>query len=264
MTRARLKHLLPLALLVAGLVALWALGLRQNLSWASLARHQAELLAAVAAHPIETGGAYVVAYTVVVACSVPEAAIVTVAGGLLFGTVIGGALAVIGATLGAIVLFLAARTAFVELMAAGAARFMARIRRGIERDGFLYLLAIRLVPIFPFWLVNLAAAACGMRLVPFAAATLLGIIPGTLVFAAIGEGVAGVLANGGTPDFSVVFSPRVLLPLLGLAALTLLPAVWHAFKGRPAPGRTAPGRSAPGRSAVGREVPGRGPTGRDA
>jgi uncharacterized membrane protein YdjX (TVP38/TMEM64 family) len=269
MTRARLKHLLPLALLAAGLVAVWALGLRQDLSWASLARHQAELLAAVAARPIETGGAYVVIYTILVACSVPEAAIVTVAGGLLFGTVLGGALAVIGATLGAIALFLAARTAFVDLMAARAAPLMARIRPGIERDGFLYLLAIRLIPIFPFWLVNLAAAACSMRLVPFAAATLLGIIPGTLVFAAIGSDLADVLANGGTPDFSVVFSPRVLLPLLGLAALTLLPVAWHTFKGRGAPGRGVPGRGVPGRGAPsretqGREAPDRGPTGRDA
>jgi uncharacterized membrane protein YdjX (TVP38/TMEM64 family) len=254
MTRARLKHLLPLALLAACLVALWALGLRQGLSWASLARHQAELLAAVAARPIETGGAYVVLYTILAACSVPEAAIVTVAGGLLFGTVLGGTLAVIGASLGAMVLFLAARTAFTDLMARRAAPFMAKIRPGIERDGFLYLLAIRLVPIFPFWLVNLAAAASGMRLIPFAAATLLGIIPGTLVFAAIGEGVSGVLANGGTPDFSVVFSLRILLPLLGLAALTLLPAVWHAVKRRTAPDRNAPDRSPPAR----------GPTGCDA
>jgi uncharacterized membrane protein YdjX (TVP38/TMEM64 family) len=269
MTRARLKHLLPLALLAACLVALWAFGVRQDLSWASLARHEADLLAAVAARPIEIGGAYVVLYTILVALSVPEAAIVTAAGGLLFGTVLGGTLAVIGATLGAMVLFLAARSAFGDLMAKRAAPFMARIRPGIERDGFLYLLAIRLVPIFPFWLVNLAAAACGMRLIPFAAATLLGIIPGTLVFAAIGEGVAGVLANGGTPDFSVVFSPHVLLPLLGLAALTLLPVAWHAVKGRTAagpgdPGRSAPGSSAPGSTAGGREARDRDPTGRDA
>jgi uncharacterized membrane protein YdjX (TVP38/TMEM64 family) len=239
MTRARLIHLLPLALLAAGLVALWALGLQQNLSWASLARHQADLLAAVAARPIETGGAYVVVYTILVACSVPEAAIVTVAGGLLFGTVLGGALAVIGATLGAIALFLAARTAFVDLMAARAAPLMARIRPGIERDGFLYLLAIRLIPIFPFWLVNLAAAACGMRLVPFVAATLLGIIPGTLVFAAIGAGVADVLANGGTPDFSVVFSPRVLLPLLGQPGSGRFPHVFEKILTQSLPGYSA-------------------------
>jgi uncharacterized membrane protein YdjX (TVP38/TMEM64 family) len=279
MTRARFKHLLPLALLAACLVALWAFGLRQDLSWSSLARHQAELLAAVAARPFETGGAYVLIYIVLVACSVPEAAIVTVAGGLLFGTVLGGALAVIGASLGAVVLFLAARAAIVDLMAERAAPFMARIRPGIERDGFLYLLAIRLVPIFPFWLVNLAAAACGMRLIPFALATLLGIIPGTLVFAAIGAGVADVLANGGTPDFSVMFSPRVLLPLVGLAALTLLPLVWRgvrrrdtqsrkvrsrSIRGRNVQSRELPDRGAPRREAQTPRTPGRGPTGFDA
>jgi uncharacterized membrane protein YdjX (TVP38/TMEM64 family) len=246
MTSARLKHLLPLALLIAGLIALWVLGLQQDLSWTSLARHQAELLAAVKARPIETGGAYIVIYAILVACSVPEAAIVTVAGGLLFGTVLGGALAVIGASLGALALFLAARTAFADLLAARAAPFLERIRPGIERDGFLYLLAIRLVPLFPFWLVNLAAAACGMRLLPFALATLLGIIPGTLVFAAIGNGLADVLAEGREPSFSIVFSPRVLLPLLGLAALALLPVAWRAIKGRRAPHRSAPGSSTSG------------------
>src|SRR5271166_450340 len=232
MTRAHLKHLLPLALLIAGLVALWAIGLQQGLSWASLSRHQAELLAIVAARPVEAASAYIVVYAVLVACSVPEAAIVTVAGGLLFGTVLGGALAVIGASIGAVVLFLAARYAFTDLLPERASPFMARIRPGIERDGFLYLLAIRLVPIFPFWLVNLAAAACDMRLVPFTLATLIGIIPGTLVFAGIGAGLTGVLAGGGRPDFTVVFSPHVLLPLFGLAVLALLPVAWRARKGR--------------------------------
>jgi len=254
MTLARLKHLLPLALLIAGLAALWAFGLRRDLSWVSLSRHQAELLAAVAARPIKAGGAYVVVYAILVACSVPEAAIVTVAGGLLFGAALGGALAVIGASIGAVVLFLAARYAFADLVAERAAPFMARIRPGIERDGFLYLLAIRLVPIFPFWLVNLAAAACDMRLLPFTLATVIGIIPGTLVYAAIGAGLAGVLASGGAPDFSVVFSPRILLPLVGLAVLTLLPVAWRAFRGRDAQGNGAEGRDAEGRNAKGRDA----------
>jgi len=228
---ARLKHLLPLALLFAGLAALWVFGLQQDLSWPTLARHQAELQVIVAARPITTGAAYVALYAVVVACSVPEAAVVTVAGGLLFGTVIGTALAVIGASIGAVILFLAARYAFADLMAARAAPLMARIRPGLERDGFLYLLAIRLVPIFPFWLVNLAGAACGMRLRPFAAATVIGIIPGTMVFAAIGTGLGDVLAKGQAPNLMVVFTPAVLLPLLGLAALTLMPVAWRAWQG---------------------------------
>lgn len=231
MSFVRLKHILPLALLLAGFALVWAIGLRQDLSWSSLARHQAELLGLVAAHPITAAATYILLYTAVAACSVPEAAVVTVAGGLLFGTVIGTALAVIGASAGAVILFLAARSAFAELLAARAAPFMARIRPGLERDGFLYLLAIRLVPVFPFWLINLAAAGCGMRLFPFAAATLIGIIPGTAVFAAVGAGLGDVLAEGRKPDLTVVLSPHILLPLFGLAGLTLLPVAWRAWQG---------------------------------
>lgn len=236
MSLARLKHVLPLALLFAGLVAVWAFGIQQDLSWAGLAKHQAALLAFVAARPISSVAAYVGLYIGVVACSVPEAAAVTVAGGLLFGTVLGTALAVVGSSSGAVILFLAARYAFADVVAARAAPLMARIRPRLERDGFLYLLAIRLVPVFPFWLVNLAAAGCGMRLVPFAGATLIGVIPGTAVFAAIGSGLSDVLARGQAPDLTVILAPRILLPLLALAALALLPVAWRAWQGarRPA------------------------------
>jgi uncharacterized membrane protein YdjX (TVP38/TMEM64 family) len=227
MIPARLKHFLPLALLFAAVAVLWISGLHRDLSWPSLARHQALLLATVAARPLTAAAAYLTLYMAMVALSVPEAAVVTVLGGLLFGTWIGGALAVVGAGLGALVLFLAARYALAGIVAERASVLMARLRPGLERDGFFYLLAIRLVPIFPFWLVNLGAAACGMRLLPFAAATLIGIIPGTLVFAGLGEGLRTVLAEGTAPDFMIIFSPRVLLPLLGLAVLSLLPAMWR-------------------------------------
>ncbi len=246
MTLARFKHLLPLALLAAGLAALWALGLQRNLSWESLARHQAELLAFVATRPIEAPIAYVVIYTFLVAFSVPEGALATMAGGLLFGVAWGGTLAVIGASIGAVILFLAVRYALADLATAKAAKLMARIRPGMERDGFLYLLALRLIPLFPFWLLNLAAAACGIRLIPFAAATLLGIIPGTLVYASVGAGLGDVLAIGGAPDFTAVFAPRILLPLLGLATLALIPAVWHTVRRRGVQARRAQARDANG------------------
>jgi uncharacterized membrane protein YdjX (TVP38/TMEM64 family) len=241
MTLARLKHLLPLAVLIAGLAALWAFGLHRDLSWANLSRHQAQLLAIVAARPIATGAGYIAFYAATVACSLPEGALVTLAGGLLFGTVVGGTLAIIGASIGAVILFLAARYAFADLMTARAAPFMARIRPGIERDGFLYLLALRLLPVFPFWLLNLVAAACGMRLLPFTFATVLGIIPGTFVYAAVGAGLADVLADGGTPNFMAIFAPRILLPLLALAALTLLPVGWRTLKNRRATPRATAG-----------------------
>ena len=253
----RLKHLLPLALLIAGLLALWAFGLRRDLSWASLSLHQVELHTLVATHPIKAAVAYVVVYAVTVACSLPEGALVTIAGGLMFGTVLGGALAIAGASVGAVILFLAARYAYAEVVAQRAAPFMARLRPGIERDGFLYLLALRLVPLFPFWLLNLVAAACGMRLLPFTLATVLGIIPGTFVYAWIGAGLAGMLEGGGAPDFAAIFSPHILLPLLALATLTLLPVAWRAFKDRNASGRGAAG----GDARAGKTEPGNGQRG---
>ncbi len=216
-----------LLLLVVGGLALAAsrFGLPHALSWATLARHQAALSAEVAAHPFLAPLVYAVVYAIIVAFSIPEAAIVTVAGGLLFGTFLGGTLAVLGATVGAIALFLVARTAFAKAVARRAGTVMDRIRRRLHRDGFSYLLAIRLVPALPFWLVNLAAALCGMRLLPYAAATLIGIIPVTFVFAWIGSGVGQILAAGQAPDLGLVFSARVLAPLLALAALALLPVV---------------------------------------
>jgi uncharacterized membrane protein YdjX (TVP38/TMEM64 family) len=101
-----------------------------------------------------------------------------------------------------------------------------RIRPGLHRDGFSYLLALRLVPT-PFWLVNLGAALCGMRLLPFTVATLVGIIPATFVLAWIGAGVGDVLASGRSPDLSILFSAQILGPLSALAALSLVPVAWR-------------------------------------
>ena len=155
---------------------------------------------------------------------------VTVAGGLLFGTLSGGVLAVLGSSVGAIALFLAVRYQLADAVAARRGKFLDAIRQSLRRDGFSYLLAIRLVPAFPFWLVNLAAALSGMRLLPYAAATVLGIMPATFIYASIGAGLGDVLSAGGRPDLAVIFSPRILAPLVGLAALSLLPVAWRRWK----------------------------------
>jgi len=225
-----LRRVLPLAILVAALAALWASGLAGQISWATLSRYQGTLDAWITRHRIVAPVLYAALYAVVTALSVPEAAVLTVAGGLLFGATLGGAMAVIGATAGALVLFLAARTAFASAVPSRGGTRLARIRAELQRNGFSYLLAIRLIPAFPFWLVNLAAALAGMRLLPFAAATLLGIIPATFVFAWIGAGVGTVLAAGSRPDLAVIFSPNILGPLLALGLLALLPVAWRHWK----------------------------------
>lgn len=222
----------PLALLLALLGLGWALGATRYLSWESLARHQAWLAAQVAAAPVLAAAAYVALYAGVVAVSLPVGVWLTLAGGLLFGPWLGTALTVTGATLGACALFLAARHALAEPLAARAGPGLARLREGLQRGGFFYLLSLRLLPVVPFWLANLAPALVGMRLGPYALATFLGIIPGTAVFTGIGAGLGQVLARGERPELGLILSPPILLPLVGLAALSLLGAWWR--------GRTSP------------------------
>jgi uncharacterized membrane protein YdjX (TVP38/TMEM64 family) len=225
--RPTITRLWPL-LALAGLVALaWASGATRLLSFEALGAHRAALDAWVAARPALAAGAYVALYTVVVALSLPGGVVMTLAGGLLFGAWAGTALTVVGATLGACLLFLAARSALAPLVAGRAAGLLDRIRPGLERDGFFYLLTIRLIPVVPFWLANLAPALVGMPFGAYAAATAIGIIPGTAVFSGIGAGLGEVLAAGGRPDLGVILSPPILLPLLGLAALSLLGAWWR-------------------------------------
>ncbi len=225
-------RLLPLFMLLAVAAAIVTFGVPHALSWSELAARQAELTAAAQAHPVQAVLLYVAAYALIVALSIPSGVVMSVTAGLLFGTLEGTAAAAVGATLGAIVLFLVVRLALRPVLARRAGALLARIGPGLQRDGFSYLLALRLVPAFPFWLVNLAPALVGMRLAPYAAATLIGVIPATAVFASIGAGLASVLAAGGRPDVDMIFSPRVLGPLLGLAVLSLLPVLWRRWRGR--------------------------------
>jgi uncharacterized membrane protein YdjX (TVP38/TMEM64 family) len=154
----------------------------------------------------------------------------TMTGGLLFGILAGGAMAVAGATLGAVFLFLIARSAFGDPLARRGGAALGKLREELRRDGFSYLLSIRLVPVLPFWLVNLAAAACGMRLRHYVAATLIGIMPMTFVLASIGAGLGDVLARGERPNLSIIFSWPILGPLVALAVASLTPVIWRKWR----------------------------------
>ncbi len=218
---ADMRRFIPLLVLLA--LAAAALIAGRGVGWESLAQHQDALIEWVGVHPVSAAGLYVLAYIATAALSLPQAALVTVAGGLLFGSVLGCVLTVIGATVGATILLLVIRSAFSKTLERQRERVPAQVQERLARDGFLYLLALRLVPLVPFWVVNLAAAVAGIRLAVFIPATLLGIIPASFILSSIGAGVGGILAAGRTPDLSVLFGPRILLPLLGLAALSLLP-----------------------------------------
>jgi uncharacterized membrane protein YdjX (TVP38/TMEM64 family) len=230
MTPLMLRRLLPVAILLGGLAVFLALGLERYFSYDLLYRHQATLTKWVAKHAFISAAVFVLVYTLVVAFSLPIAIVVTPVAGFLFGTWMGAGLSVIGATLGSIAVFLAARTAFRDLFRARAGAALTRLEAGFRRDDFSYLLFLRLVPIFPFWLINIVPALLGMRLYRYVLATMIGIVPAAIVYASVGAGLGAVIDRGERPDLGIIFEWRILLPLLGLAALALLPVLYARLR----------------------------------
>lgn len=226
------KRIAPVLLIVALLGVFYAAGLQHLATFQALGRQQASLRAFAAAQPVLAPLAYIVVYAIVVALSVPAGSLLSVCGGMLFGWLAGSCYAVLAATAGAVLVFLAARSALADIVTRRAGGAIERLRPRLQRDGFNYLLVLRLLPVVPFWLVNLAAPIAGMRLVTFAAGTLIGIIPATSVYVWLGTGFGEALAAGQRLDLSVIFSASVLLPLLALAGLALLPVGWRAWRTR--------------------------------
>lgn len=223
---------LPIALLVAGLGLFFYLDLDRFISLDALTRYQGELTAWVAANPVTAPVLYALAYALLVAFSVPAGALATILGGFLFGTFAGTAFVVVGATLGAVLVFIAARTAFGDLLRARAAGVLKRMEEGFRENAFNYLLVLRLVPLFPFFVVNIAPAFLGVKLAPYTLATFLGIIPGSFVYASIGNGAGALLARGEALNLGVIFEPAVLVPLIGLSVLALIPVVYKQWRAR--------------------------------
>jgi uncharacterized membrane protein YdjX (TVP38/TMEM64 family) len=227
------RRWLPLLLLLLALALVYGSGLHRQLSLETLKTQREALQGFVAARPLAAPLVFVLAYAGVVALSLPGALFLTLAGGFLFGTFLGSVLSVTGATIGAVAIFLVARTALGTSLRDRAGPWLKRMEAGFREDAFSYLLVLRLIPLFPFWLVNLVPAVLGVRLPTFALATLIGIVPGSLVYTSVGNGLGAVLDHGGEPDLGLILKPQVLGPLLGLAALALLPALYRRWKARP-------------------------------
>jgi uncharacterized membrane protein YdjX (TVP38/TMEM64 family) len=232
MTSGLLRRWLPLAILLLGLVAFFALGLNRQLSFETLSRNESAITEWVAANQSLAEVAFVLTLASIVVLSLPASALMTAVGGFLFGVWLGAALAVVGSTIGAIGLFTAARSAFYDLFRARAGAALPRLEEGFRRDSFSYVLFLRFVPAFPAWLVTIVAALLGMNRRRFILATLRGSLPGSVVFASIGADFGLLLKNGQTPDLGAIFQIRTLLPLLGLAALSLIPVLYRYWRRR--------------------------------
>jgi uncharacterized membrane protein YdjX (TVP38/TMEM64 family) len=230
--RLSVGRLAPIAILLAGLAAFFALGGPRYLSFEHLQAHHERVSAWIAAQGALGPVIYVALYALVVAFSLPGGLVMTLLGGFLFGTWLGAGLTVVGATLGATAVFLAARTAFADVLRAKAGPTLQKMEAGFRENALSYLLVLRLVPLFPFFLVNLAPAFLGVPLRTYVAATFFGIIPGTVVYSSVGAGLGTILEQGGAPDKSIIWRLEVIGPLLGLAALALLPVLYKRMKAK--------------------------------
>lgn len=232
--RSVLVRRLPLIGLVVIAVG-GAFLLRDKLTFAMLAEHHDMLLAYRDSHYFWSAIAFMAGYAVLVALSLPGATVATLTGGFLFGLFPGVLFNVLAATVGAVAVFSAVRAGAGQETAARIAAkggAPARLQAALQDNEWSVLLLMRLVPAVPFFLANLIPAFVGVRSDRFAITTFLGIIPGGLVFTSVGSGLGEVFARGETPDLDDLFTPGVIGPILGLAALSALPIVIKMLRKR--------------------------------
>lgn len=219
------KKLAIVGLFAAVVGAFFYFDLRQYLTLESLKANRDKLLAFTEEHFASAVVLYIATYCVVTAVSLPGALILTLAGGFLFGSVLGALFVNLGATTGATLAFLAARYLLRDWVERKFGRRIDAIQEGFKRNAFSYLMTLRLIPLFPFFLVNLVSGLTRVSLPTYIAATAIGIIPGSLVFAYAGRQL------GTINSLSEVASPRVLLAFTLLGILALVPVVYRKLTG---------------------------------
>jgi uncharacterized membrane protein YdjX (TVP38/TMEM64 family) len=229
------RRWLPLLVLAAAIAGFFALGLGRYLTWDAFREHRQWLLDWIARAGALAPLAFILVYTAVAALSVPGGALLTLAGGFLFGTWLGGLYSLIGATIGGSLVFLIARTSVGGLLRQRAGPALRGLEAGFNEDGASYLLFLRLVPLFPFWLVNLVPAFFGISLRTFVLCSFFGMAPGTFVYSSVGSGAGALIEAGQAPDLHIIFQPRVLLPLVALSVLALVPVIYKKLRRGRAP-----------------------------
>ena len=227
--------LLAVAAIVCAAIVLLALGLDLRLAFELLREHHNWLLGFVAGAPLLASMLFMVIYAAAVASSVPGVVILTVIGGYLFGWFHGTALVLIAATISASAVFLLTRSAVGDRLRVRAGPAVQRFADGFRRNALSYGFVLNLVPIFPYALIIAVPAACGVPLTTFIAGMFLGLVPGTFLFAGLGDGLDHVLASGVPLRLTSFVTPEIVLSLGGLAALALLPVVWRGIR-RSSPG----------------------------
>lgn len=228
--KSLVKRLLPVGVIGLALALFFALGGPDYVSLDALKENRAQLTGFVADNVVFAVAAFIALYAILVGISFPGASLLSIFGGFLFGTLLGGSAIVIGATLGATAIFLAARYAIGDALTKKAGPYMKKFEDGLKENEFSYLFILRLIPAFPFFIVNIVPALFDVKIRNYIITTFLGIIPGCFVYASVGAGIGAVFDQGGEVSLGgLMTQPKILLPIIGLIVLASLPILYKKF-----------------------------------
>ena len=224
------KRLIPVVLIVLAMALVFVFDLHHYLSIEALKEHRGSLTQFVEDKGVVAVFAFIVLYAVSTALSIPGGAVLSITGGFLFGGLLGGLYVVVGATIGATLLFLAAQTVLGNGLREKAGPWLQKMSDGFQENALSYLLVLRLVPIFPFFIVNLVPAFLGVRLRTYVLGTFIGILPGAMVFTFTGAGLGAILDADEPFSIAAILTPEITIALVGLALLSVLPVVYKKLK----------------------------------
>jgi uncharacterized membrane protein YdjX (TVP38/TMEM64 family) len=223
-----------LVLLVLGgvLTAYFLFDLGQWFSFEALAARSVGARDLAIEQPFKVVALFLVTLSLVTLFCVPAVAIMQILSGFLFGVLLGTLLSVVAQTIGGLLAFLIARSTFRDSFTRLTGSYLAGLEAGFRANAFTYIVALRMTPVMPYWVVNIAPSLLGVSVMPFLLGTLLGAIPLTFVYATFGTGLGEVIEAGGSPDLKDLVTPRAIALVVVALLFAFAPILLRRWLGR--------------------------------
>lgn len=226
----KITKLIPIIVIILFMLLAWWFGLTKYFNFETIKENRNQLLDYVQSYPVLAPLSFIAIYTCITALSIPVAIYMTLLGGFLFPQPFSTLYVVIGATLGASILFIAASTALKDVLRERAGSRLEKMRQGFQENAAGYLLFLRLIPLFPFWLVNIAPAFFEVPFFTFFWTTALGITPGAFVYSQVGTGLGSIFESGEEFTIDKLLNQDVKIAFVALGVFILIPTIYRTWK----------------------------------